>query len=643
MATLSWQLAGSDDLARLREHATAALTGARASRQHVQQVVLTMTELATNALRHAPGPHQTVVVVEDGFTLVRVSDGGGGDAVIAPSPSEAGGFGLRVVDAMAQAWGSVPTDSGKVVWAVLVDAPNEPLTDHDDSRLQAVLASLEESRARMEVAQRLTHFGTFDLDLATGVLEFSDEMHRICGLDPVLDPVREIADVLPLLDYDAADRIPEIIQQASSSLDPIEAEFSMVRPDGERRVVELLIESVSDDAGVRRALRGTALDVTDSHRHLTELRAQRQALEEAQRLAQLGSWHYDLRNDAAVWSPQMYALFGRDESAGPMPVGSCPASVHPDDGGRVRDARRQALRDRRRFSYEARMRRGDGTEWLASVHGEPILGPEREVVAVHGTVQDLTARRAAELALARSEAERAAQRAAINALQQSVLPPSLPKGDAFEFAARYEPAGHETLFGGDWYDAFPVGGGRIVVALGDVAGHGLDAAAMMVQLRNATRAYTIQNLSPAATLTALDTLVQSLYPNEMATMVLAIYDPARRTVSIARAGHPHPVLHSVGRPARVLELPVGLPIGAGHSAALPYVDTHLDLEEADRLLLYSDGCVEQRGRTFAEGIRDLLAVVEASAGTADLCDRVVALRPAGVDDDRCVLALHVHR
>jgi PAS domain S-box-containing protein len=369
------------------------------------------------------------------------------------------------------------------------------------------------------------------------------------------------------------------------------------------------------------------------------LLAHRSALEEAQRIARLGSWHYDLISGAALWSPEMFELFGADPDSGPLPIGQWQQRVHPDDGQLVTEARHQALRNRRPFSYEARMFRA-GHEWVAAVRGEPVLDDVGTVIAVHGTVQDITERWTAERALIASEAAGAAEHAAIEALQRSVLPSTLPELDDLDLVARYEPAGHGTLFGGDWYDAYMIPDGRVVVALGDVAGHGLDAVAITAQLRNASRAYSIQDPSPAATLTALDQLVHELYPNEMATMILGIYDPVAITITLARAGHPHPVVHMPGTPAYLLEVAGGLPLGAGHAARIPYQNTVVPLSGPTRIVFYSDGCIEQRGRSLADGVSTLVREVGASSDLDDLCDRVVGIQTAGAEDDRCVLALH---
>jgi len=766
MVEISASLTDTDELARLRAEARRVLESSGASRAHQQDVVLVLTELATNALKHAQKPSRFSLVVEQDCAVVLVSDAGGGNvAVRVPVPGD-GGYGLRIANALAQGWGCASGRHGKTVWAVLArDRPEsagvaatgpvsrrdpyikpaersesaaEPIFDavavlrlvpdvgvdfdiqfanqafldiiersapdvvgqrwsavmpafaarevsqayahvlrtgqayegagmviETDDPAASVLADLrvtgfgdtlicecrdstpngravgavDDSQSHFEAAQRLAHLGTFDFDLTTGRLSFSDEMHRICGLDPTRDRVRSLDDVLFLLEAREAQRIPELIPRAGDAQNPIEEEFSFTRPDGETRVAALLIETVTDTHGRPRRLRGTALDVTTRRHNETELLAYRRALDEAQRLAQLGSWHYDLTAGTSLWSAQMFPLLGRDPADGPMPTGLWRTLVHPDDADIVHEAERRAIRLGRAFSYEARMVRND-TEWVAAVRGEPIVDDVGTVVAVHGTAQDITDRRAAQNALIASEAARAAEHAAIEALQHSLLPAALPQLDDLNIAARYEPAGDGTLFGGDWYDAYVLPDGQLVVALGDVAGHGLDAVATAAQLRNAARAYTIQNSSPAAALTALDRLVHQLHPHEMATMILGTYDPARATITFARAGHPQPIVHTPnGRPSS-LTLDGGLPLGAGHASRIPYRDTVVPLGGGTLIVLYSDGCIEQRNRSLTDGVAELLRVVAETSDLDVLCDRAVALPIPKAEDDRCVLAIH---
>src|SRR4029453_9187271 len=122
------------------------------------------------------------------------------------------------------------------------------------------------------------------------------------------------------------------------------------------------------------------------------------------------------------------------------------------------------------------------------------------------------------------------------ALQRSLLPDRLPDLVGIETAARYLPARDEV--GGDWYDVVDLPGGSVGRATGDVAGHGLRAAALMGQLRTGLRAYALEGRAPGETLKLLDRLLQTLSGRGMATAGYAIVDPATGALRYASAGHP---------------------------------------------------------------------------------------------------------
>ena len=122
----------------------------------------------------------------------------------------------------------------------------------------------------------------------------------------------------------------------------------------------------------------------------------------------------------------------------------------------------------------------------------------------------------------------------VEMLQRSLLPDRLPELDGIQVAARYMPGGADV--GGDWYDAIPLEGGRVGVAMGDVVGHGIGAAALMGQLRHAMRAYALEGHSPAGVLDRLDRVVRSLDGGQMATLLYLVMEPDHGTVRFASAG-----------------------------------------------------------------------------------------------------------
>ena len=175
-------------------------------------------------------------------------------------------------------------------------------------------------------------------------------------------------------------------------------------------------------------------------------------------------------------------------------------------------------------------------------------------------------------------------------------------------AARYLPAEADSQVGGDWYDVIALEGGRVAIAIGDVSGHGIRAASLMGQLRNALRAYAFEGYQPAAAATRLDGLVRQLESGWFATFAYAVIDPEHDTITLANAGHPAPLLVAPDGEARFLDEGRGSPLG---TARLPDSITEItyDMPSGALLFFYTDGLVERRGTPLLEslaGLRELI-------------------------------------
>jgi PAS domain S-box-containing protein len=230
-------------------------------------------------------------------------------------------------------------------------------------------------------------------------------------------------------------------------------------------------------------------------------------------------------------------------------------------------------------------------------------------------------------------------------LQRSLLPRWLPPTAALEAASRYLPAARSGV-GGDWFDIIPLSGMRVALVVGDVVGHGIQASATMGRLRTAVRTLADIDLTPEELLTHLDDLVVRLSEESGgdgtgevgATCLYAVYDPVSRQCSLARAGHPQPVLIPPDGPPRRLELPSGPPLGVG---GLPFESAELELREGSVLAFYTDGLVKSRDRGADDGQVLLREALAAPAGSLDAaCDRVLhALLPTGGAADDVALLL----
>jgi anti-anti-sigma factor len=228
-------------------------------------------------------------------------------------------------------------------------------------------------------------------------------------------------------------------------------------------------------------------------------------------------------------------------------------------------------------------------------------------------------------------------------LQQALLPESLPCADGLEIAVRYLPA-EGAAAGGDFYDAIELPGGRLGIAVGDIVGHGAEAAAAMGQLRSALRAYALEGRAPARVLQLLSRYADGVTGARGATLVYAVVDPAAREVRYAAAGHPPPLLVAPNGRARYLEGARGVPLdrALGHV----YEDAVAAVPEGTTLVLYSDGAIERRGEALDIGLARLAEAAAESSRLAPegLCARIIEALLTGTrrHDDVALVAARVH-
>ena len=223
-------------------------------------------------------------------------------------------------------------------------------------------------------------------------------------------------------------------------------------------------------------------------------------------------------------------------------------------------------------------------------------------------------------------------------LQRSLLPRELPTVPGLLTAARYLPGTSGAFVGGDWYQGVRVGD-RLLLAMGDVMGHGMRSAARMGQLRAIVATLALEGHGPAALLRRLAESVDVLLDLDLATLLLAVYDPAAGTVTVASAGHPPPVLAPLNGLPWLLEVEPGPPLGA---MPFPYEQVSVALQPGDTLVLYTDGLVENRQESLDTGLTRLLAsVAQLRLPPEQVCDHVLRAlgRVGGGDDDVALLVL----
>jgi PAS domain S-box-containing protein len=383
------------------------------------------------------------------------------------------------------------------------------------------------------------------------------------------------------------------------------------------------------------------LELDRARRTRDELEHSQRMQDQAERLAEVGSWEIDLATGSVRASDQYLRMVGLTRAElGALSFDDALTRVTPPEEREfVQRTVGEALAGGGSFDYVRRGANPAGAPQWVRVRGEVVRDGAGRPVTVRGFMQDVTQRRLAEDAIAASAAARnAAEREhkIADALQRSLLPPQHFDSDHLEVATYYQAGVAGTQVGGDWYEAIELGAGRTALVIGDVAGRGIRAASVMGQLRAAVRAYAQLDLPPAEVLELLDNMLCQLSPGQLATCIYGVYDPVWREFRFANAGHLPPLLASPGQAVQRLPIATAPPLGVG---AAHYEECRVNLPGEALITLYTDGLVERRGRDLDSGIDQLAEHVRAGQlPVAELPARLVeALAPDGTEDDIAIL------
>ncbi|MFJ6391067.1 SpoIIE family protein phosphatase [Streptomyces sp. NPDC091972] len=371
-------------------------------------------------------------------------------------------------------------------------------------------------------------------------------------------------------------------------------------------------------------------------------------LQHAQRLGRIGGFEENLLTGEITWNGQLYHLYGRPVSDSPVPLEDLPAHAHPDDAVAIGRFLRTLLHQRRHASAAFRLQRPDGVTRHIRVVAEPVLDSAGQLYLLRGAYQDISAHHWTEVALAatrdqlaHSEQQASERNRLTLQLQHAIMPPTQAPLEVpgLDVAVRYRPAETQHLVGGDWYDAVVLPSRLVLLCVGDVAGHGIEAATSMVVLRNALRGLAVTGAGPGQLLSWLNMVAHHLTGAVTATAVCGLYDPENNTLRWARAGHLPPVLVR-GSEAAPLPLVTGLLLGAVPEAT--YEEHEVQLAVDDTLLMYTDGLIERRDRSVEESLAQFLTVARAVPPTLDQqLDRLLTHSRSDTDDDTCIVGIRV--
>ena len=372
-------------------------------------------------------------------------------------------------------------------------------------------------------------------------------------------------------------------------------------------------------------------------------------LEHAQRLGRIGGWEEDLRSGDVHWTEPTFALFGRPAGGAAVGIADLHAHVPAEDIPAVAGFHAVLLREKRVTAAAFRIiRADDGSVRQMRAYAEPMTDPAGEVVAVRGAYQDVSADYHTRLAFAAAREqladteERAEEehRLAMR-LQEAITPRSAAPVDTagLDVAARYRPSGTASLVSGDWYDTVLLPTGEVLLVVGDIAGHGIEAVTGMVAARNSLRGLAMTGAGPGSLLGWLNSSACHLTDGLIGTAICGLYQPARRSLRWARAGHLPPILVRRGK-AREMTSPDGLLLGADPGARYAAMTTRL--RPGDTLLLFTDGLVERRHEPIDNALGALIAL--ASRPVSDVgafADELLASTSSDTDDDACLVAVHL--
>jgi serine phosphatase RsbU (regulator of sigma subunit) len=369
----------------------------------------------------------------------------------------------------------------------------------------------------------------------------------------------------------------------------------------------------------------------------------------AQRLGSIGGWEEQLAAGAIRWTDSAFALFGLDPAqAAPIPIAQLHSFVIAADRAPVRRFQESLLHRREPAVAVFRIvRPGDTAIRQIRIFAEPVVVDDA-LVALRGAFQDVSAQYHTQVALAatRDQLADSEQRAAEEhllalRLQQAIMAQDEPPVAAarVDIAVRYRPVEPGHLVGGDWYDVLTLPGDDLLIVVGDITGHGIDAVTGMVAARNALRGLAATQEGPAELLRHLNYAACHLTEGIAGTVVCGRYDPQTRLLSWARAGHLPPVLVRDGA-ARALPLPDGVLLGLDPDAQ--YEEARTQLRVGDTLLLFTDGLIERRSGSISDALRDFTAAASPAGPDArSHADRILAGAISDTGDDACLVVIRI--
>jgi PAS domain S-box-containing protein len=551
----------------------------------------------------------------------------------------------------------------QVAAAMLVPVPDDDAVELD-SRVRD---------QRLRLAMEGMGTGFWEWEIATDRIRWSSGLGPLHGLERGEAPANYAA-FLGLVHPEDRPALDRIVADATRGGGDYDVEFRVVHGDGSERWLAARGHVVVDDSGRPAVALGLMGDVTERRRRqdtLTFLAEAGRALagsldpvETLNEIAQLAvprlaDWcavqlasdaggyeniavaHVD--PDKVRWALELQKRYPPDQDAPtgvPQVIRTGRSELYPEideallragakDAEHLDIIRRLQMSSAMVVPLRARERTLGAITFIFAESGRQYSTHELELAEELG--------RRAGLALDHARLYEHEHRTA-ETLQRALLPPTLPAIEGHEIAARYLPGRRGDHVGGDWYDAFPLPDGRVGIAIGDIGGRGVTAAALMGQVRNGLRAYALRAPGPGAAMAELRALGELIDDLVFATLTYIVYDPRTGSGVLSSAGHLPALFVQSDGSTRFAEAARCPPLGAAPDS--PTLEHDFILAPGATLVLYTDGLVESRTRSIDTGLQRLADVARTGAGDVQrLADDIVDAVPEQRQDDIAVLAL----
>lgn len=261
---------------------------------------------------------------------------------------------------------------------------------------------LRRSDNNLKKAEQIAKLGNWEWNISTNELIWSDEVYRIYGADPRADkPSYDI--VVKTVAPECRDRFVKAVEDAVQKGAHFEGEYRLIGLDGKERFTHTIGEVVHDRDGRPVSMFGIVQDVTEHRKAEEKLRKNERQLAESQRVAKLGSWSWDVVNNALEWSEETFRRFDKDPKSFTPTVEYYVGLIHPDDRLVIQEAIRNSLENDAPYHIQPRIRNENGREWVLEGFGVVERDAAGKPLRFAGTAQDITERKAAEEKIQQSE------------------------------------------------------------------------------------------------------------------------------------------------------------------------------------------------------------------------------------------------